>query len=400
MSAATADPPAPPTPSAGADRTSGARRFLPRRSTVLVVLVVLLTVVLVALTARDATRTDPLDPRNPSPSGAQALARVLDDEGVEVDVVRDLEAFERTEVDGGTTVLVTSPYGLGGSVTDRLLEHAADGQLVVAGAGAGAVGIVDDADTPTFVDGPEDVPADCTGDASGGADLTDLEITVDTAEAYPFDGCFAVDEGSLLVSPRPGVSVLGADGVLSNEQILRADNAAVALRLLGARERLVWFVPDPADLSAGDSAAPSSLLPPWLGPSLWLLLLTSFVAIYWRARRFGPLVTEPLPVHVKASETTRSRGRLYHRGRDRGHAAGALRRATRERLATRLGIPAAPAAPGAPDPVVLDVARRTARHPAEVAWLLDPTAPPPESDTELVDLADALAALDREVRRT
>jgi len=385
---------------ASATGTADRRRLVPRRSTVLVVLVVLLTVVLVAVTTRDATRTDPLDPRNPSPSGAQAVARVLAEQGVEVDVVRSVEALEDAPVDAGTTVLVTSPSSLGGSVTDRLLEHAADGRLVVAGTGALAAGLVDDADAPTFVEVPEEVPADCPPGAAGGADLSDLTVTADSAEAYPLDGCFAVDGGSLLVSPRPGVTVLGAGAVLSNEEVLRADNAAVALRLLGARERLVWYVPDPSDVPAGESAAPSALLPPWLVPSLWLLFATSLVALLWRGRRFGPLVVEPLPVSVKASETTRSRGRLYHRGNDRAHAAGALRRATRDRLAARLGIPALAPVPGEPDPVVLDVARRTARHPAEVAWLLDPTAPPPGSDDELVDLADALAALDREVRRS
>ncbi|WP_299050469.1 DUF4350 domain-containing protein [uncultured Nocardioides sp.] len=392
-----------PAPATAVPGSGPSRRFLPRRSTVLIALVVLATVVLLAVSTRDATRTDPLDPDNPSPGGAQALARVLADEGVDVEVVRDADALEDTEVDGDTTVLVTAPYSLGGASTDRLVDHAADGQLVVAGSGLAQVGLLDDADEPVTVEVPDDLEADCEADAAGGVDgvdLSGLAIDVEVADAYPLDGCFTVDEGSLLVSPRPGLTVLGAADVLANDQVLRGDNAAVALRLLGARERLVWYVPDPADVPAGESTAPSALLPPWLVPVLWLLFATSLVGIWWRARRFGPLVTEPLPVSVKASETTRSRGRLYHRSRDRGHAAGALRHAARDRFAARLGIPATPPAPGAPAPVVLDVARRTARHPAEVAWLIDPTAPPPGTDTELVDLADALAELDREVRRT
>ncbi len=56
----------------------------------------------------------------------------------------------------------------------------------------------------------------------------------------------------------------------------------------------------------------------------------------WRGRRLGPLATEPLPVVVKAIETTRSRGRLYRKSGDRAHAADALRSATRARAATRL----------------------------------------------------------------
>ena len=38
----------------------------------------------------------PLDPDNPGPDGAQALARVLDDQGVDVTVARDAEALEAT----------------------------------------------------------------------------------------------------------------------------------------------------------------------------------------------------------------------------------------------------------------------------------------------------------------
>ncbi len=37
--------------------------------------------------------------------------------------------------------------------------------------------------------------------------------------------------------------LFGADQALTNDQILRADNAAVALRLLGQDDRLVWYVP-------------------------------------------------------------------------------------------------------------------------------------------------------------
>ena len=80
--------------------------------------------------------------------------------------------------------------------------------------------------------------------------------------------------------------------------------------------------------------------------------------ILWRARRLGPLATEPLPVVVRAVETTRSLGRLYRRSGDRGHAAESLRRAARSRLAERLRLGSTarpptpssarwPAAPGA-----------------------------------------------------
>ena len=45
----------------------------------------------------------------------------------------------------------------------------------------------------------------------------------------------------------------------------------------------------------------------------------------WRARRLGPVVTEPLPVVVRAAETVEGRARLYRRGGARDTAAEALR---------------------------------------------------------------------------
>ena len=60
--------------------------------------------------------------------------------------------------------------------------------------------------------------------------------------------------------------------------------------------------------------------------------------LVWRSRRLGALASEPLPVVVKAIETTRSRGRLYRKAGDRDHAAGALRAAARVRAAERLGL--------------------------------------------------------------
>ena len=53
----------------------------------------------------------------------------------------------------------------------------------------------------------------------------------------------------------------------------RADNAALALRLLGQQPRWSGTSPTPADLTAGDGFSLARLLPPWLGPSAILLRL-------------------------------------------------------------------------------------------------------------------------------
>ena len=126
-------------------------------------------------------------------------------------------------------------------------------------------------------------------------------------------GCFPGKHGSLVAEPRDGLTLLGAAQALSNDQVLRADNAAALLRLLGSGSRLVWYVPSIDDLVAGDGVSLTTLLPRWIRPGLWLAALAVAALILWRARRLGPLASEPLPVVVKAIETTRSRGRLYRR---------------------------------------------------------------------------------------
>jgi len=119
--------------------------------------------------------------------------------------------------------------------------------------------------------------------------------------------------------------------------------------------------------------------------------------VVWRGRRMGALATEPLPVVVRAVETTRSRGRLYRRAGDRAHAAEALRRSARTRCAERLRL----GSRFDPAGLVREVARRTGRSEVEVARLLDPPPgdPGPTTDRELITLAQTLAELDREVQR-
>lgn len=355
------------------------------RATILVLVGLLVAVAVVVLTDGEARTGAALDPGNPAPEGARAVARVLDDQGVDVTVVRDADALEATAVDAGTTVLVTSTEQLGRSTIRRLLGHADDATLVLAQPGPGttrALGI-DAAPVRVTMDRPR--PAGCPA-------YDGLELLVDDALEYDVDGaCF----GGLLAEPRDGVVLLGAGDAISNGQVLRADDAAVALRLLGQHERLVWYVPTLTDLSADDGVSVSTLLPDWLRPVLWTVLLAGLGLLVWRARRLGPLSTEPLPVVVKAIETTRSRGRLYRRAGDRAHAAESLRGAARQRAAELLGL--GPRTD--PATVVRDLARHTGRPAEEVERLLGASAPPPTTDHDLIALAGQLAELDREVRR-
>ena len=114
----------------------------------------------------------------------------------------------------------------------------------------------------------------------------------------------------------------------------------------------------------------------------------------WRGRRLGRLVTEPLPVVIRAVETTESRGRMYRKSRDRTRALAVLQQATRRRLASYLGLS------GSADlgSVAAASAAVSGRDYREVLHLLDSPAAP--DDSSLLERANTLSALEKEVRGT
>lgn len=356
------------------------------RVLLLIIAAALVTIVLTVVTAGSrATYAAPLDPANPDGNGAQALARVLHQQGVDVAIVRSADDLDRTVVDAGTTIVVTSTGSLGTSTAQRLLRHRGAARLVLVGPGPGAVralGITTYPDTTAL---PTPVTAHCPA-------YDGLSLVVSSADEYEGQGCFPGEHGSVIGEPAPGITLLGAPAVLSNDQILDGDNAAIALRLLGAGDRLVWYVPRYTDLVGADGVSARSLLPRFLAPALWLTGLAGLALTLWRGRRLGPLAMEPLPVVVKAVETTRSLGRLYRTSGDRGHAAAALRTAARTRLAERLRLP-----PNTePERVVQAAAARTGRSVADVSALIGRDGPVPRTDRDLTALAHDLTQLDRE----
>ena len=360
------------------------------RVPVIVVGALVVAIAVAAWTGRsDQQYPDPLDPRNPGENGAQALARVLDQDGVDVTVARSAAELQRARVDDRTTVLVTDTANLAPSTIRDLEQQAAPGLLVLADPPPYVLKELDR--LATRVDGDvHGVSADCSV-----LGLTeDLELTVDSATAYDADGCFPTSRGHLVATGPSGAVYVGATDAFTNDQILRGDNAAVALRLLGQRDRLVWYVASLDDTAPGESVGLSSLLPRWLKPALWMVFLAAVGLLLWRVRRLGPLSTEPLPVVVRAVETAQSRGRMYRKGGDRAHAADALRVAAQRRLAERLalGRHAQEAA------IVAAVADRLGRTQGEVAVVLARSAPPPATDHDLVRLGQELSTMTREVR--
>src|SRR5690606_8139879 len=163
--------------------------------------------------------------------------------------------------------------------------------------------------------------------------------------------------------------------------------AALALGLLGGTDRLVWFLPSVADVEATGPPTLQELTPTWLVPVTSLLAITVLVAMFWRGRRFGPLVAEDLPVTVPSGETMEGRSRLYQRTAARTRAIDALRIGTVGRLGNALGLSRHASVPEVSDAV----ASVLGRNPNEIRSILLDTLPTSERD--VVALSDALLDL-------
>ncbi len=374
-------------PAGAGPRGGGARGW------VALALVLLAGTVLLTVANLDrAGSTKPLHPENAEDPGARAVARVLQQHGVDVEVVGSDAALRTADLDRDTTLVVTSTEELGTSTYPGLRDA------------AGRAG------TTVLVTPPDPVLAELGVEARAGsvvggrleaecdlpllADLT-LEGGGTTYHVPGGTACFRTGPGAELpglVALVDDTVVLGAAGPLTNASVREADNAAVVLRLLGQHPRLVWYVATADDLRAGDTRADadelSAALPPWLAPALLLLAVAVLVALLWQGRRFGPLVVEPLPVVVRADEAEASRGLLYRAARDRRHAADALRADARSSWRERLHLP--------PNATVDDVVEHLAARPgapdrSTVRALLEDS--PVADDRALLRLAADLASL-------
>jgi hypothetical protein len=136
------------------------------------------------------------------------------------------------------------------------------------------------------------------------------------------------------------------------------------------------------------------LLPGWVPLVTWQLVLVALAAMWWRGRRLGRLVPEPLPVVVRSSETTRGRAALYRRARARGRAATVLRARAVGALTRALGLSAS----ATQHEVVGTASAATGTPGPQVHHTL--FGPPPQTDQELSELADALDDLVESLRPT
>jgi hypothetical protein len=401
------------------------RRRAVRRLVVLTLAAAVAVALLVMLVAGPRVSGLPLDPDDTGHGGARAVAEVLRAQGIDVTVVRSVDDLERTldafDSRSRWTVVMTDATYLGRGAAERLTRAVEQTRRFVV-VQPDEVELEDLALPLTITDrGSTALTAECT---SGVVDPTDRLVAswsrygpLDSSVAqtrstsgatlcFPPGGSSGDESGSrrsgalVVLAPEgraPETVVLGSAQSVSNGQVLDAGHAAMALRALGPTEHLLWYVPGVSDLDALDPsgnhvADPGRGVPVWLAPGAWLVAAAVIAFALARGRRLGRLVGEPLPVVVRAVETTEARGRLYHRAADRPLATRALRVGTRTRLADRLGLPRS-----TPLVALVDAAARASRvPPSDVELLLD--GPDPTTDRDLLLLAQRLADLEESVR--
>lgn len=404
-------------PDAGVSPSRPGRGRRSRRTAAYLTLVVagLFTLAILALSA--TPRPQFLDPEGAEPGGARALAEVLRDRGVEIDVIRSIDDLEDVTTDSTTTIVVTDTAAMGLGATERLRDVAARAQRLVVVGG--------DSEQLDALRLPADVfPVGATPDLTAGCDVggardADVVTLVDVryllTERAAGAACFLLPDprgtsdepdsdgssGAAFVVLPPGSGraqtvLVGVGSAFTNETITEASHAGLAVRALGASPRLVWYQPGAGDLTApgpgGRTDEPDPIWPVWTGPAVALGLVVVLLLAFARGRRLGRLVREPLPVVVRASETAQSRGRLYRRAGARDRAAEVLRAGTRTRLARRLALPRRSPLPA----LVHAVASASGRTASDVEQLL--TGPPPPDDATLIDLAQHLTDLEERVR--
>lgn len=412
--ASTTTPAAAPTPEYFRAQESASMTGRLRRHPVIVTVAVLFVVLVVTLfwTQRPDDYT-PLSTENSTPTGTRAVAQILRAQGVDVRQASTM-ADARVQDPATTTLVVASSAVLANYQAEALAKY--PGDLVLIDPSQALLDLVAPDLSVSYSLMSEPVPVQCDDADARAAESVGVHGSGITGDPGP-DGelCFRNAEGQYAygVVSHEGrqVTLIPAWEIVTNAHLEEDGNAALALRALGRHPTLVWtlgdaFDPstvtwsDPDGATGSDGVTPPTevqanpdFLPPGTGSAIYVLGITVLLAALWRARRFGPLVREPLPVIVRASEATRGRARLYRRARASGRATAALRGAAALRMARRLGVPRA----AGQSALVAAIARATNRPTAQVEHTL--YGPPPTDDLTMMTIIEELDTLESEVHR-
>jgi len=392
----------------GADIGAGWRRW---RAPAATVAFILLGGLVIAMLTAGPAATGQLDPRDAGPAGAHALAAILTGQGKRVSRVETVAAAVARSRTPGTAVVIADPGQLASSSLPKLAAVPADLLIIaptreaLAGLAPGVtlVAVAPVASYPPRCSWPGARlagPADTGGlllrpPARGGWRCYPVgRAAARPAGAKPGRGAPPLTAYASLVRYQRGgrvITVLGTGTPLTNLDLGNNGNAALALNLLAGDSRIVWLMPGPVASAGAGSRSVYGLVPRPVYLVIAEIAAALALAALWRMRRFGPLVFEPLPVVVRASETAEGHARLYRSRRARDRAAAALRNAAVARITARTGMPQT----ASPEAICRELAGRTGRGEGQIHAML--FGPVPGDDAGLVQLAHDLDALEGQV---
>lgn len=330
-----------------------------------------------------------MDPAATGPSGAHALVALLRDHGVSVEVVNTVTDAANAARPGTLLLFAETQRVTSESQLQQLADAGSDLLLVEPTSPARRVLAPDIRTSRARV---TETKPDCElreANQAGSVDFGPAN-TFRGVDDRPMTSCY----GGALVRYRDSertVTAVGNTDFMTNEGLLRAGNAALAMNLAGAQPHLVWYAPQHIEGGSSGTTSIFALIPDnatWIVVQLWLAVI---LFALWKGRRIGPLVAEDLPVVVRASETVEGRGRLYRSRRARDRAADALRAATLQRILPRIGL----GVDASPPAVVIAVAQRSRSDPELLRHIL--FGPPPATDADMTQLARALDDVERQV---
>lgn len=351
---------------------------------------VTLVVLAMVVTVGRANRQQADDPRSTTSFGAGALGVLLAGEGVAITATTQVD--DAVAAAGSGRGLVVADPDLVAADDARRLLTAGYGRVILLRPNVLALerfGVRAESRSP----GRDLLEAACPVEAAAQAgSITLRDAQASYAATGPADiSCYPTGTGGygyLRVGTAAGGSVELVGGGVSNQTLAEAGNAAFGMNVFGGQAELTWLM-----ARRGSTTGPTvpSLLPPWWPIALAQAAVAFLVVAVWRGRRLGPILTEPLPVTVRAAETVEGHGRLYHRLNAYDRAANALRAGVIGRLSRAYG--------HADDPLTLSavLADRTGLDPVRVRRMLVDARP--TTDDDLVNLARDLDRLEQEARR-
>ncbi len=362
---------------------------------------VLLVTSLVLLLLSQSSTGSKHDPRNMGPEGSAALVALIRQDGVRVTTHLDRHV---PGVGPDTTVVLTAGNNLQRAQFDQLLRVAPT-RIILAGFSAGDLSRLGlplrgyfGNSTGLLEPGCEFAPARKAGTIENPGTL--YALTGATSTPVKQHSCYAADAAAgghaYLQFNVAGVEVAVVSGGFSNRSLsgrgsaLPKGNAAFMMMLFGQDRTLVWWVvPQPEREGGAQETTPPGVLPDGIVWFLVALLALLVVVAVWRGRRLGPILTERLPVVIRAAETVEGHGRMYHRLRAYDQAAQHLRAGALTRLGRRFGTN---------DPARLaDIIAENAGIPSATAHAAL-TGPPPGTEIDLIELKQLLHRIEQEAR--